>query len=139
MLNINLIREQILLRLPDSVWILSSSDSMAEDNKELVYLEVEHFGRITMYRNFDIQITYTNPLNVRFEYLREFFDSRLKFENASAYIYEDRISIFKRVMSDHERSDFENSIQRAMNFIQAANTVMSFMEYSQSSQKIENE
>lgn len=138
MSNLNLIREQILLRLPDSVWILSSSDSMAEDSKELVYLEVEHFGRITMYRNFDIQITYTNPLNVRFEYLREFFDSRLKFENASSYFYEDRISIFKRVMSDHERNDFENSMQRAMNFIQAANTVMSFLEYSQSSQNPEN-
>lgn len=135
MININLIKDQILLRLPNSVRVISSSEIKDEENKALVYLDIENFGRVTMYNNFDIQVTYKNPVKVGFKYFKEFFDSRLQFENASAYIYEDRISIFKRVMSDHGRSDFENSMQISMNFIHTSNTIMSFIEYIQAEQK----
>jgi len=130
MLNTNLIKEQILLRLPNSVWIFSSSDKQLEDNQELIYLDVENFGRITMYNNFDIQVTYKNIYNVQFKYFKEFFESRLKFDNASIYIYEDRIKIFKRIMTDYGRNDFENSMLVALNFIHTADSVLSFVKYN---------
>lgn len=58
MININLIKDQILLRLPNSVRVISSSEIKDEENKALVYLDIENFGRVTMYNNFDIQVTY---------------------------------------------------------------------------------
>ena len=83
-----------------------------------------------MYNSYNITITYTNPYNVDFKFFKNYFELRLKFENATTYIYRDRILIFKRKGNDNNRSDFENSILRANNFIASAKVVEGFIKYN---------
>ena len=127
MVNIQLIREQIELSLPNLVIKYVVEAKMVEE-KELICVIIKQFGKITMDNNFNIIIIYNNFNSIKFEYFKMFFEPRLNFDNASTYIYQDKICIFKRVSKDYSRNDFENSMQRADNFIKAVKTVLQFVE-----------
>jgi len=124
MKNLQLIREQIKLTYPKSV-IDNNSNS-----DTIIYLTLEPFGKISMDNKFNIEVLYFNPFNIDFDYFKKYFEVRLKFENAATYIYEDKISIYKRSGNDSKRTAFENSMNIAYNFITVAKEIESFIKYN---------
>jgi len=122
--NLELIREQIKLAYPACVLDNNSNSDT------IISLILKPFGKLTMDDKLNIIASYHNPFSVDFEYFKNFFELRLKFENASTYIYEDRISIFKRKGNDHTKTVFENSILRANYFIATAKAIEDFIKYN---------
>ena len=127
--NINLVIEQIRKAFPNCTIIIGGS---CKADERVLELNVPPFGKISMYGNYNIHIEYHNPYNIDFQFFKIYFESRLKYENAAAYYYEDRIVIFHRIGKDNLRKDFENSMVRANNFILTANEILKFIEHNQS-------
>lgn len=119
--NIELIKDQIRLEYPKQ--IISS----ISDTNEVIYINFEPFGKLSMDSELNILIRYNNPYIIDFIYFKQYFEPRLKFDNASTYIYEDNIKIFVRIGNDRQRSNFENSMSRASNFIQTAMVIEEFI------------
>jgi hypothetical protein len=124
--DIKLITEQIKLEYPASI-----IDSYS-NNKTIIYITLEPFGKLSMDNEFKIEATYSNPFKIKFDFYKNYFEPRLKFDNATTYIYEDRIIINKRVGNDYSRTPFENSIVRANNFITVAKEIENFITYNTS-------
>lgn len=120
---IDLIREQIKLECPKSIMDYSASG-------RIVYINIEPFGELSMDEKFNIEITFKKAYTGDFNCFKMYFEGRLKFENATAYVYKDHISIFARIGNDRSRSKFENSMIRANNFIKTARIIEEFIKYN---------
>lgn len=129
--NIKLVADQIKNVFSSCIFHLSANDCKII----AIELRLPPFGKIVMSHDYHIRVEYRNPYGLDFKYFKMFFDARLKFDNASSYFYEDRIEIFHRIGNDNSRTIFENSLERANNFIQTANEVINFIKYNDDEQK----
>ena len=117
MTNKDLIIEQIKLTFPDS--------NIQKD--ELIGLDFKDIGRLSLSEKLTINFNFKSHIGIDTEYLKMFFETRLKFNNAKLYFNKNSFSIYPR--ADDLNNDFEQSMSRAKNFIDTANVMSKFLEY----------
>jgi len=124
----DLIIEQIIYTYPSS-----TTYHDIQNKKGHLTLEVSPFGEITINDNFHIFIKYLNPYSTNFTTYESFFKSRLKIEGYEAYIYQEKIDIYKRSVASS--NDFEYAIKRANAFIEVVRCIEKFIDWNETLNK----
>lgn len=124
MKKFELITEQI-----KSAYSMATTYNDASNKKMSLTLKVPPFGEVIINEDYHILINYSNPYLLDFKIYESFFKPRLKLEGYEAYIYQEKIVLYKRAFA--ASNDFESAITRANSFIQTIKCIEKFIEWNE--------